>query len=462
MTNCHTSEFALGFGKFHTRGFWRVFWKTASLLAFLLFTIPDAWAQDIVPEFFVDIVSARSDESQDVSRVDVYAQIGYSRLNFINTANGFSSSYEVSFDAIELSDNDRLRNVVLSRTWDGNVVVDTYSRTQSDDQADFTTQSFELKPGRYVFEFELIDKNSNQAYVREVPATVRSFNATTAISDLTLLESYDAETFAIIPLVDQQISTSDAGFQVFYEVYSEMAQDVTIRREVFRTLKNSVVALPMSWTGSRVEEADKSVFQEEELTPVPAGKSQHLVTIPVDDLKAGVYIVRISLLGSDGESLDAAEKSFLAHWTGLLAHIKDIDDAIQQLENYAKRKELNFILDAPNRVQKMERFQNFWDKRDPTPNTKRNEKMEEYYYRVAAANRQYSAVQEGWKTDRGFVFIRYGEPDFIERKPHSFNYEPYEIWIYERIGRQFIFIDKTGFGDFELLVPVWDERTRLY
>lgn len=470
MTNCHTFSFVhesasvlrnklrTAYRQDRTRGVRRV----VGLFLFILFMIPDVRSQDIVPEFFVDIVSARNDGSQDLSRVDVYAQIGYTSLSFISTANGFSSSYEMSFDAIQLSDNDRLRNVVLNRTWDGNIIVDTYARTQSDDHSDFTTQSFDLSPGRYIFEFELVDKNSNQTYVREVYTTVRGFDAPTSISDLTLLESYDAETFAIIPLVDQNISTSDGGFQVFYEVYSETAHDVTVRREVFRTMKNHGVTLPANWTGSGVDEADKSVFQEDELTPVPVGKSQHLVSIPVDDLKAGVYIVRISLLGSDGEVLDAAEKSFLAHWTGLAAHIKDIDNAIQQLEYIAKRKDLKFILEAPNQVQRIKRFQNFWDKRDPTPNTKRNESMEEYYYRVAAANRHYGAVQDGWRTDRGFVFVRYGEPDFIERKPHSFNYEPYEVWIYERIGRQFIFIDKTGFGDFELLIPVWDERTRLY
>jgi GWxTD domain-containing protein len=149
-------------------------------------------------------------------------------------------------------------------------------------------------------------------------------------------------------------------------------------------------------------------------------------------------------------------------WSGLAAHIQDIDEAIQQLEYIAKKKDIDFIRDAPNEVERVQRFESFWDKRDPTPNTKRNESMEEYYYRVASANKQYGAVQEGWRTDRGFVFVRYGEPDHIERQPFSFDYEPYEVWTYERIGRRFIFVDKTGFGDYELLVPVWDERSRLY
>ena len=211
-----------------------------------------------------------------------------------------------------------------------------------------------------------------------------------------------------------------------------------------------------------IDTEEGSIASEDELTTIPVGKSQHIANVSVEDLKSGSYMVRVSLLGTDGEILDAADKYFIAHWNGLAKHIQDIDNAIQQLEYIAERKDLKFILDAPNQVQRMERFETFWEKRDPTPNTRRNEGMEEYYYRIAAANKQYGAVQDGWRTDRGFVLVRYGEPGFIEKKPHSFDYEPYEVWIYQRIGRQFIFIDKTGFGDFELLVPVWDERTRLY
>jgi len=123
---------------------------------------------------------------------------------------------------------------------------------------------------------------------------------------------------------------------------------------------------------------------------------------------------------------------------------------------------MSFILDAPNDIERFRRFTDFWDKRDPTPGTKRNEKQEEYYYRIASANQNFGGTHDGWKTDRGFVLVRFGDPDFVRRKPHSFDYEPYEIWEYQRIGRQFIFVDRTGFGDYELLVPIWDERTRLF
>ena len=39
----------------------------------------------------------------------------------------------------------------------------------------------------------------------------------------------------------------------------------------------------------------------------------------------------------------------------------------------------------------------------------------------------------GWKTDRGRIFILYGEPSEIERFPNQMDTKPYEIWHYNDI-----------------------------
>ena len=438
--------------------------KSICVLALLTFVSVPALAQEGVPEFFVDVVSARSDSSVTMARVDVYASIGYSRLNFITTPNGFTAKYELSLEAVEINDNDRFRNRVQSKIWDGNIIVETYVQTQSDEHSDLTTQTFDLNPGRYIFEFELADKNSNQVYVQEIPVTVRDVSGPAAISDLTLLESYDKESFTIIPRVGKSVSTADGGFQLFYEVYADESQDVSIRRDVYRTVRDGGIPVAPAWMDLNADQEDVvgAVYSDNELTKIGAGKSQYVVTVPLEDIKAGAYVVRVSLHGTDGTLLDSSQKTISVQWTGLAAHIQNLDEAIQQLELFAKKRDVEFILDAPNQVERVQRFESFWKKRDPTPNTQRNEQMEEYYHRVASANQHYGSVRDGWRTDRGYIFVNYGEPDHVERQPFSFDYEPYEVWTYERMGRRFIFVDKTGFGDYELLVPVWDERNRLY
>ena len=96
----------------------------------------------------------------------------------------------------------------------------------------------------------------------------------------------------------------------------------------------------------------------------------------------------------------------------------------------------------------------FWGARDEDKSTPYNENKQEYFRRVAYANTQYkTGFREGWKTDRGRVYITYGAPDEVERHANETDIKPYEIWYYHSIqgGVQFIFGDRTGFSDYILL-----------
>jgi GWxTD domain-containing protein len=97
---------------------------------------------------------------------------------------------------------------------------------------------------------------------------------------------------------------------------------------------------------------------------------------------------------------------------------------------------------------------NFWKVRDQDPTTSLNEFKRDYFKRVEMSNAQYSTFQKkGYKTDRGRVFLLYGEPSEIERYPNQIDSKPYEIWQYNSLegGVQFVFADLTGFSDYLLL-----------
>jgi GWxTD domain-containing protein len=77
-----------------------------------------------------------------------------------------------------------------------------------------------------------------------------------------------------------------------------------------------------------------------------------------------------------------------------------------------------------------------------------------YLQRVFEANQNYKAfLKEGWRTDRGRVYILYAKPDEIERFPSSNSNKPYEIWHYYQIegGIEFVFIDISGAGEYTLV-----------
>jgi GWxTD domain-containing protein len=99
---------------------------------------------------------------------------------------------------------------------------------------------------------------------------------------------------------------------------------------------------------------------------------------------------------------------------------------------------------------------NFWSDRDPDPMTPRNEMYEAFMQRVANANDQFrTAYREGWKTDRGRVYIIYGSPDMVERNNGDSDTKPHETWTYDNIPghgtADFIFMDPGGFNNYQLI-----------
>ena len=98
------------------------------------------------------------------------------------------------------------------------------------------------------------------------------------------------------------------------------------------------------------------------------------------------------------------------------------------------------------------RWAEFWKELDPDPATPENEKLEDFLGRMrATADRFAARGQPGWRTDRGKVYLRYGEPDDIENIPQGFNTPAYEIWRYLAQNVTFVFSDTSGFGDYVLV-----------
>ena len=59
-------------------------------------------------------------------------------------------------------------------------------------------------------------------------------------------------------------------------------------------------------------------------------------------------------------------------------------------------------------------IEQFWLRRDPTPDTEANEMKIEHYRRIRYATERFKDIEPGWMTDRGRTYIIYGPPDEIE------------------------------------------------
>jgi len=125
-------------------------------------------------------------------------------------------------------------------------------------------------------------------------------------------------------------------------------------------------------------------------------------------------------------------------------------------------------------------IEQFWLRRDPTPNTPENEYREEHYRRIAYATESFSSGVPGWKTDRGMIYIKYGPPDEREEHPKGGTYErpieegggqtttfPFEKWRYryiEGIGNDvnIEFVDTTLKGEYHMTMDPAEKDALLY
>lgn len=105
----------------------------------------------------------------------------------------------------------------------------------------------------------------------------------------------------------------------------------------------------------------------------------------------------------------------------------------------------------------------FWERRNPSPGSSQNAFKEEHYRRFAYANEHFgTSVREGWKTDRGRIYIVYGPPNYVE-SPHRLLAT--EIWHYasvQELGRNVVltFTDRDKDGRFPLTDEDVDSHPR--
>ncbi|MCK4857572.1 MAG: GWxTD domain-containing protein [candidate division Zixibacteria bacterium] len=177
-------------------------------------------------------------------------------------------------------------------------------------------------------------------------------------------------------------------------------------------------------------------------------------------LPPGDYDLTLSLK-QQGRVIARRKTGFSLKWS-LASLIKnDFEHAVEQLKYIISKRERRELLEVSDSM-RLEKFEEWWASKDPTEGTPENELRDEYYRRIRYANQYYRSInREGWQTDRGMIYIKYGEPDQIDRHPFELGRKPFQIWYYYAQRRTFVFEDNHGDGDYQLQYP-YDGDWRRY
>jgi GWxTD domain-containing protein len=154
---------------------------------------------------------------------------------------------------------------------------------------------------------------------------------------------------------------------------------------------------------------------------------------------------------------------------------KEVGDSYKKwLENDVKwiitGEELQAFKQLSNDEERDQFIEQFWLRRDPTPDTVENEYKDEHYRRIAYANEHFASGVPGWRTDRGRIYIVFGPPDSIDAHPSGGHYDrpqeegggststyPFETWRYRYLEGQNLgneveieFVDTCMCGEYHM------------
>jgi GWxTD domain-containing protein len=137
--------------------------------------------------------------------------------------------------------------------------------------------------------------------------------------------------------------------------------------------------------------------------------------------------------------------------------IFSLKDQLQQIRYIASQNEWKALRkvsekDLSNTIER------YWERHNSNPGEK-NETRTLFYERVLEADKLFTIHKKlrGWKSDRGRIFIRYGQPDDIVEDSYYLGVYPdvraypHIRWYYYRANQVFNFIDKTGYGNYQIM-----------
>jgi GWxTD domain-containing protein len=179
------------------------------------------------------------------------------------------------------------------------------------------------------------------------------------------------------------------------------------------------------------------------------------VSLDLKGLEAGSYEILAALVADD-QILTAArtDLNLLQSWD-VWGDDPDLTETL--VRPIARSSELNALEDADGPSNRRAVMAEFWQRRDPTPGTQRNEYLEIYLQRLDEIDRRFSAMNTmGINTDQGRVYALLGEPDIIQSSPMEDSTIPTQIWTYCSPPIEVLFVDRYGVGIYELETD-WEE-----
>ncbi len=355
-------------------------------------------------------------------KVSVHVKIPYTELQFTRSGDEFIARYEV---AVNLADKDKER--IAGKIWSDTLRLAEYKDTRNNSNTITAVKTFMVPASELTINVRVTDLYTKKSTVlTDGVDQSKMYAGELSLGNIIIMDN-GAEGKSKLLMNES-----------FYEIID------TLRFKVRILGDHHPFKIKYELKVKDETKVNKTILLKHD------GPIDSLLSfiVPLTDMHYSNYSLFFAAEDIKGNRV-LTKSNFRVRIRGVNFEVDNMDDAMKQLIYLANDRQIKEMLKG-DELQKIENFKAFWAALDPTPGTVENELMEEYYRRVAFSMEAFTVVQPGWRTDRGMIYILFGPPDEIQRGPFELDRKPYQVWEYYHIGKQFVFRDQTGFGDFRL------------
>jgi GWxTD domain-containing protein len=320
--------------------------------------------------------------------------------------------------------------------------------------------TYQLNPGTYKLEITGKDgETAGREQKMSQDILVSDFSSQVAISDIELATAltkssdkgsvFYKNTLEVTPAPDQMFGYNMNKLHYYFEIYGLTGSEYTLKAAVTNANKDQVF-----------------MSNEKKITAKSDGRVE-IGSFALDSLPSSSYLLYVTLTDNTTKLSYTKEKKFFVRNKAMQEEFNiTAGDEYLKSEYAAMKEELvNYEFEISNYIRtdkdnstwqsltnlddKRKFMFNFWRQKDPNINTPKNEFKIEFVKRIIEANNLIKEpFKEGWKTDRGRVYVLFGKPDDIESHPYEADKKSYEVWKYDKVegGATVVFVETQSSG----------------
>ncbi len=387
-------------------------------LSFILFSCNNNYVEDIkrgagynyqpgYPELRMEVSGVITPNGTPL--IQIAGSIPHNSLVFKRSEEGLDASANIFFEI-------KNKTTGTSETVNYPTRISKHSESSVfDDELFLFERDFEVKPGNYEITVTVVDQSSQKATTRTSETFLpNTNNEISNITNIQILAKYEESNKNFFPVTTYDVrSSSDSLKFVFQVTNNKPNEPITFQARLIKFEADTTVALPMSFTNPSASSIEYKGIAYDKFEVIQSSQRQlnqpGIVTIEFafKNLDRGNYRFEVAPdLQEKGPLYKARDFGIKSPNYPSVKNPRELALPLVYLMNDKDHQKLMSIKSDDSLKIAIDRF---WLENIQNSAMAKNV-ISLYYERVEEANKFFSNFKEGWKTDRGMVYILFGPP----------------------------------------------------